>query len=852
MALRRGSTLRGASLPDDEGTWIEWTFTEAGAVAYKQPGHKLISNDEATALMASNPGINERTLRENAKLGTTLTDMNPDDGIDLPEQAGKEMGGGEGFAGYDPSQYVTDGGQGASDFSGYETEEDLYKAQMRYPDAWGVFAPNGKPGENYNNVILDVRTKGASRGLLPGSLKDEQDFVALQEAIWSMPSRELASLQKKLWLSGYYGDEAIMSGIQPRLGIADTATTDAWQTLLSEGLQNLGERSLEDLLTSRLKAYKRVHKEAAMANAAGKTEVRQLSDERISVTDPATVTLAAQDFAQKSLGRRLSAEEVGAIVATVGSEEVGQQRAIAARNRAQELAAIQAEYGYTASNVPDVDVILGGGPDASSIGVGHSLAGDFGLTVTSDFRSPEANTIGGGAVVTPGEDTVLEDGTVVPGTPTVSTPTRDPSHQYGLGFDAVGHPDDMKRFERWAKASDLIETVELRNSEHGETAHLHFTLKEGAEIPAQVANGTWQSGAPDRSRQLSAFLATVKNPGGDMAYGLNLGAIVGQQAPIAGRDTNVVSVSSGNANGVPIPIGDPQSGSYQFPKETPVGAYGIPKRVMKNYADQLRVKPGTKSGQQLIAKAYATDLYNQYQDWRLVAVAWQFGTALADKMKDTNPNLTSGTAWTKAMPAVNRYLETTMKEWNMRYRARSGAIEISEGMPIVDTPRAVQAEQHIGGKGRSRPANRTAQLPEDGNGDGMPDNLNPALAPLFGQSGNEGNAGLGPTPNLNPSLNPLFGKGDNKSAAAEARDEITGGDDRMDQLFESVLGGSSEAVGPNVVLTGGNIDEVVNVDPVSRAQLEIIDRNNTEFYAHEGAMMYEQFRKLISDPNAMV
>lgn len=844
MALRRGSTLRGASLPDDEGTWIEWTFTESGPVAYKQPGHKLIANDEATALMASNPGINERTLRENAKLGTTLTDMNPDDGIDLPEQAGKEMGS---FEGYDPaSQFGAGAGQGASDFSGYETEEDLYKAQMRYPDAWAVFAPNGQPGENYNNVILDVRTKGASRGLLPRSLKDEQDFVALQEAIWSMPSRELASLQKKLWLSGYYGDEAIYNGVQPRLGIADTATTDAWQTLLSEGLQNLGERSLEDLLTSRLKAYKRVHREAGMANAAGKTEVRQLSDERISVTDPATITLAAQDFAQKSLGRRLSAEEVGAIVATVGSEEVGQQRAIAARNRAQELAAIQAEYGYTAANVPDVDVILGGGPDAPSLGVGHAVAEDFGLTVTSDFRSPEANTVGGGAVVTPGEDTVLEDGTVVPGTPTVSTPTRDPSHEYGLGFDATGHPEDMERFKRWAEASDMIETVELRNSESGEQAHLHFTLKEGAAIPEQVANGTWRSGAPDRSRQLSAFLATVKNPGGDRAYGLNLGAIVGQQAPMAGGDTNVVSVWGGNANGVPVPIGDPQSGSYQFPKETPVGAYGIPKRVMKQYADQLRVKPSSKSGQNLIAKAYASDLYNQYQDWRLVAVAWQFGTALADKMKDTNPNLTSGTAWNKAIPAVNRYLETTMREWNMRYRARSGRIEISEGMPVTNTPPQLQAEHRTGGKGRSRPANRTAQLPEDGNGDGMPDNLNPSLSPLFGQDRPGDRTGTAVFPG-----GKTVGTVD-KSAVARAQDEVTGGDDRLDELFDSVLGGSSEAAGPNVVLTGGNIDEVVNVDPVSRAQLEIIDRNNTEFYAHEGAIMYDQFRKLISDPNAMV
>jgi hypothetical protein len=240
-------------------------------------------------------------------------------------------------------------------------------------------------------------------------------------------------------------------------------------------------------------------------------------------------------------------------------------------------------------------------------------------------------------------------------------------------------------------------------------------------------------------------------------------------------------------------------------------------------------------------------LYNQYQDWRLVAVAWQFGTALADKMKDTNPNITSGTAWNRAMPAVNRYLETTMKEWNMRYRARSGGIQIIEGRPPVDTPRAVQAEQRTGGKGRSRPAGRTAQLPDGGNGDGMPDNLNPALAPLFGEERGGDRTGTATFAGGKTMGGPIP-----KSPVAEARDEITGGDDRMDELFESVLGGSSQAAGPNVVLTGGNIDEVVNVDPVSRAQLEIIDRNNTEFYAHEGAMMYEQFRKLISDPNAMV
>jgi hypothetical protein len=82
--------------------------------------------------------------------------------------------------------------------------------------------------------------------------------------------------------------------------------------------------------------------------------------------------------------------------------------------------------------------------------------------------------------------------------------------------------------------------------------------------------------------------------------------------------------------------------------------------------------------------------------------------------------------------------------------------------------------------------------------------------------------------------------------------EIVAGSDEVSQLFDAVAG-STASTGKNVTVMGGAIDEMINVDPVSRAQLEIIDTHNTEFYAHEAWKAYEIFKSIMSGgPEAKV
>jgi hypothetical protein len=530
-------------------------------------------------------------------------------------------------AGFDPSD-VLGGTAGPTERTypgGYPSDEDAVRAQRRYGGEFGSFGPNPAPEElRLGDFQLEVRGPG-NRGLLPSVLRDSEKNGTLQDSIYSMSAVELADVQKKLWLSGYYGDEAIYGGRTPKLGVPDAETVIAWQDFLDDGIRNSGERTLEDLLVSRLGAYRRVHAEAAQAANESRNVVEIVPNETISLTDPATITLAAQDFAQANLGRRLTEAEMSAVVAVASSAEAAPQRAIAARDRAQSLAAINAQYQDTGVGLPSLDTVIGGGPDSEVIGLGHHLAATHGLAVVSDFRSPDSNHVGGTA--------------------------RDASHERGLGFDMVGDEEDVAAFEAWASSSGLIEKVERRNSDQGEEAHLHVTLKEGAEIPPELRSGAWMR--VDREEQMEAFLSTIKRPGEDYAYRTSetptgVGPVrdrAGQQ-PVRGRGQRNERRALGG--GV---VPEPELGQQEYG----VGAFEIPARVIRQYQHQFRLKDWrTESSQHLIARAYAHDLYTRYEDWRLVSIAWKYGTAVGDRFAETSP-ITQGAPNSEALNIIDAH-----------------------------------------------------------------------------------------------------------------------------------------------------------------------------------------------------
>lgn len=775
--LRRSGMNLGPLLDDSdfEDQWLDFELGADNQVTVKvMPSGRVIPASEAATYL-QDQGIAQRTAEKNQDLLANGESLSL---ADAP--TGKSTGQ------FDPSQVL---GNSVSSLWGSPREE--YLASFRYGQAIDDFAPGGIAEQ----VSLQVRNPDARRRVLPSRFGNTENVKRLNDAVYQLTAAELAQVQKKLWLAGYYGEDAILSGATPKLGVADLDTVTAWQEFLADGGRNDGERTLEDLLVSRIKAFGSVHTKAAALGARDSNVVEKIPNATITRTDPAALTLSAQTFAQDALGRRLSADEVAAVVAVVGSEEVAQQRAIAQRDRAQDIAAIQAQYGsgpdlgaiastfgygspqYQEAMVAyemggktadDADVVLGGGPDANAVAIGHAVGRSFGLAVTSDHRDPDANTVGGAK--------------------------RNPAAESGLAFELVGDPQVYGEVIEWAKNEEIIESARVVGPEGGQV--LELQLKEGTQIPPALASGRWTQ--PDRDAQLAAFVETMRLPGGAKAYEYGLGAYTTDP----GRTAT----------------------PWRPSNERKVGAFEMPGKVARAYEKRLGVKMETPTGQEKIARAYGQDLYWRYHDWRMVAVAWRYGQEFADRIANGAQFVEAGGEYQRAEQLAQEWANDVMMEWNSRYQARVAGATVQPGTfdKLVRTARP--PAEKVPGVTNLQPD--TSTKVDEGNG--RPIDVTRYLD----------------APNLQP----------DQPAVADGIDtlgEQIMGNDPTDALFDALSASSGDS-GPNVTVVGGAIDEVVNVDPEARARLEIIDRHNTEFYAHEAAKAYDLFRQIIADPNAMV
>lgn len=78
------------------------------------------------------------------------------------------------------------------------------------------------------------------------------------------------------------------------------------------------------------------------------------------------------------------------------------------------------------------------------------------------------------------------------------------------------------------------------------------------------------------------------------------------------------------------------AGSYGASSGSRLGAYGISESNWKLWSEQAGLAGAdwrSRAAQDAVAKMKMTQLYRRYSDWRLVAVAWSYGTRAADEAK---------------------------------------------------------------------------------------------------------------------------------------------------------------------------------------------------------------------------
>jgi hypothetical protein len=273
----------------------------------------------------------------------------------------------------------------------------------------------------------------------------------------------------------------------------------------------------------------------------------------ITLPDPASTRMSANNVAQRLLGRDLNPTERQAFADFIAGR-------VQANQEERRNQVIQA---FTDS--------MAGTYDSDRVGaVGSSLAGQYGLVVTSHQRTPEHNAAVGGV--------------------------RNSDHLTGMGIDLAGAATNMEALYRWAKANEgpgkLFRVVIYRYEDpQGHSDHVHLSFNTEVD----VADGNQPIAVTPNESGLDQFMAAIRQ----VESGGNYRAV--GPATKYGRAT----------------------GAYQFLDST-----------WNNYGGFRHASDAPQWMQDQRAAEMMMSYYRVYGDWQLVAAAWNGGPGVANRAKN--------------------------------------------------------------------------------------------------------------------------------------------------------------------------------------------------------------------------
>lgn len=295
------------------------------------------------------------------------------------------------------------------------------------------------------------------------------------DALNRMTAEEILNLQYELWSAGLFGLESVANQDLTvfRPGILDDDTRSAFSTLVSETAAYQGARSLEEMLRDYQTQSKGLH-EMAMAR------ISATSPERATLTDPMSIAVGLQSYAERRMGARIGYGQLTPIVERVKAQERAHwSRVLGARTAANQQVAL-AEAGLS----PEVlramvpQMIQAGGEDSTAQQYFRNLTGQFGVMQDSGVLPPDRNEY------------------------------ASPAHEMGLGAVMTGDAVNLERLLTYAwnhkGQGQLFDEVRiLERDAMDRPKKVELIVNDGAAMP-QISD------VGERVDQMGDFLAAVR------------------------------------------------------------------------------------------------------------------------------------------------------------------------------------------------------------------------------------------------------------------------------------------------------------------------------------------------------
>jgi hypothetical protein len=284
-------------------------------------------------------------------------------------------------------------------------------------------------------------------------------------SVYRMNRADLVDLQQRLWNGGFYGKQ------KPVAGDYDGAAEAYGRAALRAA--RFHEVGVDKTLDEVIDEATRAGEEADGPGDQGRDAVTGANVggggvHTVNLADPASLRSLAEQVARSVLGRNPTAEEQERAVTSIRAAQEAQQRAEIANTEGQRRRVFDAQNAQERAKVgaqtaADNERIAAAGAGMSVPGgrevtadfvleTGRSLAGQYGLKVTSHKRSAAKNAAVGGA--------------------------RKSDHLTGHAVDLAGDPKQMAALAAWAKQNmgpgKMFRYVEYGTDDHKDHVHLSF------------------------------------------------------------------------------------------------------------------------------------------------------------------------------------------------------------------------------------------------------------------------------------------------------------------------------------------------------------------------------------------